>query len=58
MGIFYLAFIKAFDTVSHKSLTEKVMKHRLDDQPVRWTEKRLGPEGGQQWHQVQLEVSD
>lgn len=48
VDIFYLDFIKAFDTVSHKILTEKVMKHRLDDQPVRWTEKRLGREGGQQ----------
>lgn len=39
--IFYLDFSKAFDTVSHKTLTEKVMQRRLDGQPVRWTEKRL-----------------
>lgn len=38
MDIAYLEFRKAFDPVSHKILTEKVMKNRLDEQTGNWTE--------------------
>lgn len=36
VDIFYPGFSKAFDTVSHKMLIEKLMKHRLDEQTARW----------------------
>ena len=36
VGILYLYFRKAFNTVSHKTSTEKLMKHTM-----RWTENWL-----------------
>ena len=41
VDIVYLAFSKAVDTVSHNTLVEKLMKHGLDKQAVRWTENCL-----------------
>ncbi|PKU44163.1 rna-directed dna polymerase from mobile element jockey- hypothetical protein [Limosa lapponica baueri] len=38
VDIVYLDFRKAFNTVSHKTLTEKLMNYGLDDQTVRWIE--------------------
>lgn len=38
MSIKDLDFNKAFDTVSHKILTEKLLLNRLDVQTVKWTE--------------------
>ena len=57
----YLAFRKAFDTVSCKILIEKLMKYGLDEQTVGWIEnwaEQLGPEGGDQRHEVELEASN
>ncbi|KAK4806997.1 hypothetical protein QYF61_000326 [Mycteria americana] len=39
--IVYLAFGKAFDTVSRKILIEKLMKYGLDEQTVGWVENWL-----------------
>lgn len=36
MGFVFLDFSKAFDTVSPKILTEKLLKYGLDEQAVRW----------------------
>lgn len=36
--IAYLDYSEAFTTVSHKILTQKLMKYGLDKQTVRWTE--------------------
>ncbi|PKU47497.1 rna-directed dna polymerase from mobile element jockey-like [Limosa lapponica baueri] len=38
--VFYLYFRMAFDTVTHQILMEKLMKYRLDEQPIsmRWSE--------------------
>lgn len=38
VDIAYLDFGKAFDTVSHKFLTDKLFVHGLDVQTVRWNE--------------------
>lgn len=38
MDIAYLEFRKAFDPVSHKILTEKLMKNGPDEQTENWTE--------------------
>ncbi|KAK4818078.1 hypothetical protein QYF61_004628 [Mycteria americana] len=49
---------KAFDTVSHNILIEKLMKYGLDEQTVRWTENWLmaRPRGlGQYWVQSDLD---
>ncbi|KAK4825807.1 hypothetical protein QYF61_002412 [Mycteria americana] len=39
--IVYWDFSKAFATVSHKILIEKLLMHKLDEQTVRWTENWL-----------------
>ena len=39
VAIVYLDFTNAFDTVSHKSLIEKMLVHELDKKTVRWIEK-------------------
>lgn len=36
--VFYLAFSKAFDTVSHNILTDQLMNYGLDTWTVKWTE--------------------
>lgn len=41
VDIVYPNFSKAFSTVSHKVLTEKLMKYRLDKRMVRWVENWL-----------------
>ena len=41
VDIVYLAFSKAFDTVSQKILIEKLMMYGLDEQTVRWIENWL-----------------
>lgn len=35
VDIIFLNFSKAFDTVSHKILKEKLMKYEMDEQTVR-----------------------
>jgi len=39
VAIVYLDFTKAFDTVSHKILVEKMLVHGLNKKTVRWIEK-------------------
>ncbi|GAB0188048.1 mitochondrial enolase superfamily member 1 [Grus japonensis] len=39
--VVYLDFSKAFKTISPKSLTDKLMKYKLDKWTVRWTENWL-----------------
>jgi len=41
VDVVYLDFSEAFDTVSHKILTEKLMKCGPDEQTVRWVENWL-----------------
>ena len=41
VDIVYLYFSTAFNTVSHKILTEKLLMYRLDKQTVRWIENWL-----------------
>ena len=41
VNVVYLAFSKAFNTVSNKILIEKLLMYRLDEQKVRWTENWL-----------------
>ncbi|PKU45823.1 rna-directed dna polymerase from mobile element jockey- hypothetical protein [Limosa lapponica baueri] len=41
VDIVYLDNSKAFGTVSHRMLIEKLMKYGLDEQTVRWTENWL-----------------
>ena len=41
VDIVYLDFSKAFDTVSHKILIEKLMKYGLDEQTGSWIENWL-----------------
>ena len=41
VGIVYLVFSKAFDTVSWMNLIEELMIYRLGEQTVRWIEKWL-----------------
>ncbi|KAK4816187.1 hypothetical protein QYF61_012477 [Mycteria americana] len=46
LDVFYLAFTKAFDTISHNILIDKWKKHRLD----KWTERAVTlflPPGGE-----------
>ncbi|PKU48766.1 rna-directed dna polymerase from mobile element jockey- hypothetical protein [Limosa lapponica baueri] len=58
VDIVYLDFIKAFDTVLHKILIEKLLMYSLHEQSVRWIENWLdGPEGSNQQHKVYLEGS-
>ncbi|KAK4816474.1 hypothetical protein QYF61_017226 [Mycteria americana] len=60
MDIWATCSSKACGTVSHKILTENLMKYQLDEQAVRWIEnwlKQPGPEGGDQWHEVLMERS-
>lgn len=53
VDIVYLDLSKAFDTVSYKYLTDKLLIYGLDVQTIRWIENHLnGPEGGYQWHRV------
>ncbi|KAK4826734.1 hypothetical protein QYF61_010987 [Mycteria americana] len=49
VDIVYPDFSKAFDTVSHKNLRDKLLMYRMDKQRVRWTEKWLN---GQAWRVV------
>lgn len=48
MGVAYLDYSKAFDTVSHRILKEKQMKHGLNEQAMRWTENWLNEQPGPQ----------
>ena len=41
MDAVYLDFSKAFDTVSHNILIDKLTKYKLDKWTVRWTENWL-----------------
>ncbi|KAK4815764.1 LOW QUALITY PROTEIN: hypothetical protein QYF61_007182 [Mycteria americana] len=41
VDIVYLVFSNAFDTVSHKILLDKLLKHELDEQTVSWVENWL-----------------
>jgi len=41
VDIVYLDFGKAFDTVSHKILIDKLVNYGLDEQTMRWTENWL-----------------
>jgi len=41
VDVVYLDFSKAFDTVSHNTLTGKLRKHGLDEWTVRWIENWL-----------------
>ena len=41
MDVVYLDFNKAFATVSHNILLEKLRKHGLDEWSVRWIENWL-----------------
>ena len=41
MDVAYLDFRKAFDTMSHRLLIEKLMKYGLDEETVRWIENWL-----------------
>ncbi|GAB0207040.1 mitochondrial enolase superfamily member 1 [Grus japonensis] len=56
VDIVYLDIRKAFDTMSHKILMEKLLMYGLNQQTVRWIEKMLaeqpGPEDVDQWHEV------
>ena len=57
----YLASWKASDAVSRKILIEKLMRYGLDEQTAEWVEnwaEQLGPEGGDQRHEVELEASN
>ena len=49
VAIVYLDFGKAFDTVSHKIHTEKLLMYGLDEQTLRWIEN---------WHEAYLEASN
>lgn len=50
--IIYLVFRKAFNTVSHKIFTKKVIKYGLDKKTEKWNGKWPGPEGADHWHEV------
>lgn len=39
IGIVYLNFSKAFNTVFHRILTDKLLMYGLDEEAVRWIEK-------------------
>jgi len=41
VDVVYLDFSKAFDTVSHNILLEKLRRRRMDEWSVRWIEKWL-----------------
>lgn len=41
VGIVYLDYKKVFDTSFHKTLIKKLMRYKLDQQRVRWTENCL-----------------
>lgn len=47
MGI-VLYFKNAFSTVSHKILSDKLLKYGLDEQLV----EQQSPEGGEQWYKI------
>ncbi|KAK4830006.1 LOW QUALITY PROTEIN: hypothetical protein QYF61_008176 [Mycteria americana] len=58
VDIVYLDFSEALNTACCKSLVKKMMRYGPDEQTVRWVENWLnGPECGDQWHEVQMEVS-
>ncbi|GAB0183017.1 mitochondrial enolase superfamily member 1 [Grus japonensis] len=61
VGIVHLDFCKAFDTVSHKILMEKLMKYGLAEQKVRWTEGnywRESSEGPLRGSHQHVEISE
>lgn len=41
VGAVYLDYRKVFDTLFHKMLIKKLMRYKLDQQRVRWTENGL-----------------
>lgn len=41
VDIIYLEFGKAFNTVSHYTFSEKLMKYRLDEKMITYTENWL-----------------
>lgn len=41
VGIVYLDYKVVFDTSFHKTLIKKLMRYKLDQQRVRWTENCL-----------------
>ncbi|PKU43601.1 rna-directed dna polymerase from mobile element jockey- hypothetical protein [Limosa lapponica baueri] len=60
LGIVYVDFTKAFDTVSHKILRDKLTMYGLDKQRVRWIKNWLNSpaqDGSDQWHKILLEAS-
>ena len=54
VNIVYLNFSKAFNTISHKVLIEKLLKYGLDEDTVRWIENWLNgwAERGNQKYEV------
>lgn len=41
VNVVFLSFIKAFDSVFHEILIEKLLKYGLDEQVVKWIENWL-----------------
>lgn len=54
VNIIFLDFRKAFDTVPHKTHSEKMLKCGLDEQTVRWIKNWLNcpAQSSGQWHKV------
>ena len=57
VNVVYLDFSKAFDTISHSILLEKLAAHGLDGCTLRWVKNLagwLGPKSGGEWSSIQL----
>ncbi|KAK4831794.1 LOW QUALITY PROTEIN: hypothetical protein QYF61_019224 [Mycteria americana] len=60
VDIVFLDFSKAFDTVSHKILKEKLMKYGMDEQTERWIESWLNSQSGvmkSRWRSVTSSIT-